>query len=215
MIFVSKMVQPHTPEDDQRLLARMVSGDVAAFGLLLDVYAARVYGLALTILGNRQDAEEVVQETWVQVWKRSSDYHHELGSVASWVLRITRSRSIDRLRSRARSLVRDTAVYNNKHHVLGKGLDPGSSETVADERAGGLANGETIPGMVSQAIGELAPEQREAIEMAFLRGMSRDEIAHAQGVTAGTVKTRIYLGLRRLRDRIGHVPVVHENAHRN
>jgi RNA polymerase sigma-70 factor (ECF subfamily) len=152
---------------------------------LYDLMAARVFGLARMIVRNGADAEEVAQEVWAQVWRTAGEYDPRLGTVASWVLRMTRSRAIDRVRSRGRAAEREAVVgavaYSQQESSNGREL----AESM-----------EAVRGLM----GCLPPEQREAVELAFLRGMSREEIAMVQKVPVGTVKTRVLLGLRRLRE---------------
>ena len=200
------MTYPAT-HDDQQLLTRLASGDGAALGQLFDSLSPRIFGLALTIVSNRQDAEEVTQETWMQVWRSAGQYDANLGSVSTWVLRITRSRAIDRLRSRIRSHARETAVATAASPGGQPRTAPGADATRLSSVLGSelVSNepGSQAPTVVGQALAELPAEQREAIEMAFLRGLSREEIASSQQVAVGTVKTRIFLGIKRLRDALG------------
>lgn len=202
------MTYPAT-HDDQQLLTRLASGDGAALGQLFDSLSPRIFGLAITIVSNRQDAEEVLQDTWLQVWRSAKDYDANLGSVSTWVLRITRSRAIDRLRSRIRSQARETLVATEAL----SGGQPRTALAADSTNLSAVLGGELVqneagaggPTAVAQALAALPAEQREAIEMAFLRGLSREEIASSQRVAVGTVKTRIFLGLKRLRDALAMV----------
>jgi len=169
---------------DEQLLARMATRDQDAFVELYRRYSARVYGLALKVLGDRTEAEDVVQEVLWEVWGRSAQYAPALGSVQTWVLMMTRSRAIDALRKQ------------KSHERLAKQAAE-DARTIGSE-AGGRTGEDGSSRKLRGALEELPEEQRTVISMAFFRGCTREEIAEALGIPVGTVKTRIRLGVRRL-----------------
>lgn len=169
---------------DEQLLARMTTRDQGAFMELYRRYSARVFGLALKVLGDRTEAEDVVQEVMWEVWTRSDQYAPALGSVQTWVLMMTRSRAIDALRKR-KSLER-----------LAKHAAAAAQGTEDDGTA--MARDDGVSGGLHRALEQLPEEQRTVISMAFLRGCTREEIAEALQIPVGTVKTRVRLGVRRL-----------------
>lgn len=169
---------------DEQLLARMAARDQDAFAELYCRYSSRVFGLALKVLGDRTEAEDVVQEVLWEVWGRAGQYSAALGSVQTWVLMMTRSRAIDALRR-------------------GKSQERLAKQAAEDARtiqseAGGRAGEDGTSRKLRGALEELPEEQRTVISMAFLRGCTREEIAEALQIPVGTVKTRIRLGVRRL-----------------
>jgi RNA polymerase sigma-70 factor (ECF subfamily) len=173
---------------DEKLLARIVARDEAALAALYERYIRLIYALALRITGDRLTAEEVVQDVFQNVWQSAGSYRVNAGTVSSWLLGITRHRAIDATRSkRERARAREET------------LDPGAplaaSLPVEQEVAQRLERE-----AMRQALDELPSSQRQAIEMAYYGGLSGSEIAAALGEPLGTVKTRLRLGLLKLRD---------------
>jgi len=169
---------------DTDLIGRIADGrDVAAFAALYDRLAPLAFGLLLRVLRNRPDAEDVLQETFLQVWHQAERFDPARSVPLGWVLMIARSRATDRLRRRP----------------------PPACESMPDvSTAGdptvGLQASETA-GRISAALGRLPPEQALPIRLAFYEGLTHERIAARLGIPLGTVKTRIRLGMARLRDR--------------
>jgi RNA polymerase sigma-70 factor, ECF subfamily len=163
------------------LLRRLMGGDAAALGEFYDLYAGLVNGLALRILRNTAEAEDVVQEVFVQVWRHAERYDPSRGSVEAWLCTIARTRALDRLRRRAarREESSDRA--------------PASSAAPKTEEA--LA--------VRKALATLSAEQRQALELAYYDGLTQTEIAERLGAPLGTIKTRIRTAMVRLRNVLG------------
>lgn len=179
------------PKDDDRdLMARIEARDADALGLLYDRHAARLLGLAERILGSGGEAEEVLQEVFLYVWRAAPSYDVSRGSVLAWLLVATRSRSIDRLRAR-RPMSRGEL----------KRLDdvPESASPVDVERDSAARQWEAV---CRKAIVELPEEQRRVLELAYFEGLTHVEIAERTATPLGTVKTRVRLGLMKLRERI-------------
>jgi len=168
-------------------VARIAEGDQQALGLLYDATNHIVYGLALRILGNPADAEEVTLDTYSQIWRNAARFDAERGSVAAWLLTMARSRAIDRLRS---------GVFRNSYEAPLTEIAFSAGKPQADPAAGH---------QVQTALATLAPEQREAIELAYWFGFSHTELAARLGQPLGTIKTRIRLGMIKLRSQLGGV----------
>ncbi|MBY0279415.1 sigma-70 family RNA polymerase sigma factor [Candidatus Binatia bacterium] len=175
---------------DQALLARVSGGDAAALRVLYDGCAGRALSIAYRILGSRSEAEEVVQETFVQVWRQAASYDASRGGAMAWIATIVRSRALDRLRSRAAS---ERAVARSEDET-----DPPTAPAPPE-----LAAQRELRAQVTAALAALPVEQRSAIELAYYEGLSHSEIAARLGDPLGTVKTRVRLGLAKLASVLG------------
>lgn len=177
---------------DVRLMRRVAAGDEASLQELYDRYAGSVYAVAKQILRHAADAEEVVVDTFWEVWRKADRYDPCRGSVAGYVLLLARSRAIDR---RRRVQSHEAAIERAKMHEADR--SPGTngecgdsaSERAIEERR------EQIQGLLA----ELPREQRDAIELNVLKGLSHQQISHSLSVPLGTIKTRIRQGLIQLR----------------
>lgn len=177
--------------DDAALLARVAKRDGQALDLLYERYARLVYSLALRMLNNAELAEDVVQEAFWRVWRRAGTYQAGRGSVGGWIAGIARNLSIDELR-RQRS--RPNAVYDTEDNPVLRDIEDSRLDVV------GAALEHEQRGLILEALGQISPEQREAIELAYFGGLSQSEIAERLHSPIGTIKTRIRSGLRKLRD---------------
>jgi len=172
---------------DDGLIDRIGKGDADALALLYDRYASRVLGLTTRILGDRDEAEDVLQEVFLQVWRTPRQYDSARGSAGTWLLILARSRAIDRLRS-LRRRGRDRHVPIDAQPLTsGEDLER-AAETSQDGAA------------VRRALAELPDEQRRALELAYFGGYTQTEIAQMTGAPLGTVKTRLRQGMMKLRD---------------
>lgn|SRR6478735_5571992 len=171
-------------------LQRCATGDQHAVATLYDLTAAKVYGLALRVLRNPAQAEEVTQEIYVEAWQNSSSFEPGRGSGLAWLLTITHRRAVDRVRSAQAATRRDTAY--GLQALATTPVDPADQAiaTVQAERVRG-------------AMRELTDLQREALELAYFGGRTHSEVAAELEVPLGTVKTRIRDGLTRLRSALG------------
>jgi RNA polymerase sigma-70 factor (ECF subfamily) len=176
------------PAADQRLLERMASGDGAALRTLYDQHARAVFSLAVRLLHSQQDAEDLVQEVFVQAWRQAIRYDPGRGTVAAWLLMQTRSRAIDQLRSR-----RARPEGTDAESVLAQQRDPAAGADVEVVR---LEQADAV----RRALDDLPYPQRAALELAYYQGLTHVEIAAQLEAPLGTVKTRIRQGLLRLRD---------------
>jgi RNA polymerase sigma-70 factor (ECF subfamily) len=171
------------------LMTRIAAGDEDALTQLYDSTSRMVYGLALRILGDSSVAEEVMMEVYLQVWRTVKTYDPGRGKVSSWLVSLTRSRSIDALRSRR-------ARQTNFESSIDEISDP------RDMRSGPerLSIETSQTHIIQKAFAELPEDQRRAIELAYFSGLTHSEIAAHIGSPLGTVKTRIRLGMVRLRE---------------
>jgi len=178
---------------EQRLvafLARAVQGDQTALAELYDETSALVYGLAFRILGDRDAAEDVTIEVYAQVHRQASHYDASRGTPSAWLLTLTRSRAIDRLRAETLRRAREESL-DDAAPLAALIADPEKCSATAELRR-----------MVRSALATLTPEQREVIETAYFAGLSHREIAAKSGQPLGTVKTRIRTGMLLLRERL-------------
>jgi RNA polymerase sigma-70 factor (ECF subfamily) len=173
---------------DQAALGRAAAGDASGLAALYDGYARPVYSLALRILRDPSDAEDVVQEVFLQAWRQASRYDPSRGAVAAWLLTQARSRAIDRLRAR-RARPAPADVGSSSHDVV----DPSPA---LDWQ---VLSAEQVT-LVRAAIDELPVLQRVAIELAYYEGWTQMEIAERLEQPLGTVKTRIRLAMAKLRE---------------
>jgi len=165
---------------------RIAATDQAALGALYDATNHLIYGMALRILGNPADAEEVTLDIYTQVWRSASTFDERRGSAVAWLMKMARSRAIDRLRSSGKRIERERPLED---------LDAPVSAPAAAQLG--------IRREVQAAMQALAPEQREAIELAYWYGYSHSELAARLGQPLGTVKTRIRMGMMKLRTQLG------------
>lgn len=173
--------------EDLLLVGRTAAGDRDAFGRLYDRHAALALGVLTRMLGDRATAEEILQETFLQVWQQARRFDAALGRPRSWILMMARSRALDRLRSTGARQRREDAVY---HDNPGRTAEPvGTSAIESDERSR----------VVREALAALPAEQRQALELAFFAGLTHSQIAERLRTPLGTVKSRILLGMGKLR----------------
>ncbi len=176
--------------EDIALMARIGAGDIAAFEALYERFGALVYSTALQALADTQAAEDVAQEIFVRLWRRPGNFDPKRGRFVSWLLSVTRNRSVDELRSRGRRRRLQTdppEAAENSPDPSGRD-DPALSALASDDRAA-----------VREALAGLPQPQRQAIEMAYFGGMTQVEIAEALQQPLGTVKTRVRMGMRKMR----------------
>jgi len=186
---------PHVPEPNQdaELIARIRGGERAAFVTFYDRYSMLLLSVAAQVLGERKEAEDVLQEVMLVIWNKSGDYDPQLGTLASWAVAVTRNKALDRLRARARRLrlVQEVAVQAESP---GAGASPSANEVL---------HGRERAELLHEAMKSLPPDQRSAIELAFFSGLSQSDIATRLQQPLGTVKARIRRGMLRLRELLG------------
>ena len=171
---------------DQTLMAAFLGRDERAAGVLYDRFASRVYGLGIVMLGNDQAAQDLVQDTFVKLWRTAARFDPERGRLETWILLTARSLAIDLLRRRV--------LESRSLRELGpppvRDPDPGPDD---------LATTADLAGRAKRAIAKLSPEQRSALELAYFGGRSTAEVAALEGIPQGTAKTRIHAALLKLR----------------
>lgn len=179
-----------TGNDPVRMIHQVARGDREAFERFYDRYAPLVYTFALRILQVRSDAQDILQEVLLQVWRQAGSYRQDRGTPEAWLLTITRSRAIDKRRSVRR---RDRGLLPTEGPPRAEG--GGRVESNVAESEARL----TVHG----ALGKLPEPQRAVLELAYFHGLTQSEIAARLGEPLGTVKTRIRAGLQRLRELVG------------
>ena len=179
---------------DQVLVGRIAAGDERALGELFDRWQGVVGALATRMLGDADDADDVVEDTFWQVWREAGRFEAKRGSAKVWLLTIARSRALDRVRARGRR--REERVETDD----GFDAAAASSDTALEGDASMLAEQSEERRIVLAALGELPPEQRKVLELAYYGGLSQAEIAEKTGEPLGTIKTRVRLAMQKLRD---------------
>ncbi len=172
---------------DRALVARLVGGDEDALSELYDRYSSMLFALASRFVHRPQEAEDVVQEVLLQAWRQVERYDPERSSVATWLVMMTRSRAIDRIRNR--NVVDRTLAAAQKEEKRTHESPEGGRNVLQQERAARLQS----------ELALLPPEQRRVLELAFFSGMTQREIAAETEIPLGTVKTRTLLAMRKLR----------------
>jgi RNA polymerase sigma-70 factor (ECF subfamily) len=186
---LARLQPAESQAEDESCLQRIAAGDQAAAARLYDRHARPLYSLILRMLGNEPEAEDVLQDSFAQAFRQASRYDSRRGAVAAWLLTIARSRAIDRLRARRTRVEATTGEMQALDEM--PDAQPDAASTMLDEEQSRL---------VRRALGELPMLQRMAIELAYYEGLSHSEIAERLEQPLGTVKTRIRLGLLKLRD---------------
>jgi RNA polymerase sigma-70 factor (ECF subfamily) len=179
-------------EDLVALIGCVARGDRSALAALYEATSPQVFGLALRILRDRASAEEVLLDVYVQIWQTATTYRKERGPPWAWMLLMTRSRAIDRLRSKASREMAHAQPIDTLRFSADSAPGPEENSETAKRRR-----------LVSAALAKLTPEQRQAVDLAFFSGLSHSEIAAKLEKPLGTVKTLIRSGLLRLRDALG------------
>jgi RNA polymerase sigma-70 factor (ECF subfamily) len=190
-VLTARAVTYDCEEDLGSLIALCKRGDQSALARLYDRTAAQVNGLAERILGDRGAAEEVTVDVYLQAWRSASTYDGERGTPLAWLLTLARSRAIDRLRSQGGQR-RQSEPLEKARGVASGQPGPEEDSSIAQRRR-----------FVQAALARLAPAQRQAIELAFFSGLSHSEIAAELDQPLGTIKTRVRLGMIRLRELLG------------
>jgi RNA polymerase sigma-70 factor (ECF subfamily) len=178
------------PAADQAAVTRMSRGDRDALAEVYDRHGRLVYSLALRILKDQSDAEDIVQDVFAQAWRQAARYQPGRGAVVAWLMNMTRSRSFDRLRRR-------TTQPQSPYDPETADEIPDTAQPI-DEQVAWAGRAAVVRG----ALDELPLLQRMAIELAFYEGLTHVEIADRLEVPLGTVKTRIRQGLLKLKDRL-------------
>jgi RNA polymerase sigma-70 factor (ECF subfamily) len=179
---------------EPELLALVGKGDRQAFERLYDRSSSLLYTLAVRILGDREEATDLTQEVYLEVWRKGVRYDPARGTPIAWLVTMTRSRAIDRLRSRA-----------SKGHGVTDSLEATGAAELPDKTQGPLeaAADREMREIVTAALAALPHAQQQALELAYYEGLSHTEIAARLKEPVGTIKTRIKLGMTKLKTRLG------------
>lgn len=175
--------------EDVALMRRIVEADETALGALYDRWVRSLYSLVLHLLKDPDEAEDVVEETFWQAWKKADSYEPSKGAVSTWLLTIGRRKALDRLRARRRSGADTMSGDFSFADLPSTAPDPSMEVEGAELRE-----------QVRNALADLPGEQREVLELGYFSGLSQSEIAEATGQPLGTVKTRMRLAMQKLRE---------------
>jgi RNA polymerase sigma-70 factor (ECF subfamily) len=178
---------------DEELMQQLSLHDRHAFEEIYDRYGDLVYSTALRVLRDPHLAEDISQEIFVRLWRKPDGYVAERGRFLTWLISVTRNRAVDEVRARGRRQRHETASPEEQEREFPAGTadDPALNAQHAEQRR-----------IVRAALAELPPEQRQVIELAFFGGLTQREIADRLSQPLGTVKTRIRLGMQKLRARL-------------
>jgi RNA polymerase sigma-70 factor (ECF subfamily) len=190
---MARELRDHADEDLMQLVRR---GDADAFGVVYDRHASSAYSLAYRMMGSRSVAEDVTQEAFLSAWRSGARYDRGRGSVRTWLLGIVHNRAIDAMR---RGKVRDFPRVDD---------ETAAERLEADERTDMEVARRDEAATIRAAIGTLPSEQSQVIELAYFGGFTHTEIASMLKAPVGTVKGRMRLGLKKLRDELGHGAVM-------
>ena len=177
----------------EELIQRMAHGDARALAHLYDRTSPTIFGLVRRIVGETGEAEEVAQEVYTQVWRSAKSFDPARGAALAWITMIARSRSLDRLRSRA-------SYAGTIDQLSSLATEPPADEIRHAEEEASLAERREL---VNQALSVLPEEQLEAIRLAFFSGLSHAEISRATSTPLGTVKSRIRAAVGKLEETLG------------
>jgi len=179
------------PSPDVELLHAIARGDEVALARLYDNYRVILFGLLVRILNSREEAEDILQDVFIQVWRRAKDFDERRGRPFTWLVTLARSRAIDRLRQLG-ARQRLTAGVTQDQEQTDRVSDALTDTVKAEERA-----------TVQRALAQLPTEQRQTLLLAYFEGLTQSEIAARLGAPLGTIKTRMRSGMIKLRALLG------------
>jgi RNA polymerase sigma-70 factor, ECF subfamily len=182
-----------TAPGDDELLALVLARDGAAFETLYNRYGDLVYSVAMRVLADPAAAQDVAQDVFIRLWRNPASFDPERGRFMPWLLSVTRNRSVDEVRARSRRRLRELPVLEGAEDPVDLNApDPALMAVAASEQR-----------VIRVALGQLPAEQREVIDLAYFAGLTQPEIAERLATPLGTVKTRIRLGMKKLRVALG------------
>ena len=176
--------------DDEELMERLYFRDLQAFRALYQRYGNLVYSASLRVVRDTQIAEDMVQEIFLRIWRKPDAYVAQRGRFVTWLTSVTRNRAVDEVRSRNRRFRHETASPEEQEREFAApdSTDPALTAELSDQRR-----------LILAAMSGIPSEQREVIELAYFGGLTQQEIAERLSQPLGTVKTRIRLGMQKLR----------------
>ena len=184
----------HDYSADIAILQRVGQRDVAAFQELYRKFSGLLYSTIYRVLNDHQDTEDIMQEVLVQIWQKAHVYEPAKGKPLTWITTMARNRAIDRIRSKQRRSKLNDGFENESRVVQPEFVDDTSDIVIASERES----------VVQNAVLDLTPDQREAIQLAYFGGLTQSEIAERLHEPLGTVKARIRRGVQRLEQSVRH-----------
>jgi RNA polymerase sigma-70 factor, ECF subfamily len=186
---------PEQNQDAIALIERIRGGERAAFIGFYDRYSPLLFSVAAKVLGDRKEAEDVLQEIMLVIWNKAGDYDPQLGTLSSWAVALIRNKALDRLRARTRRLrlIEEAAILAE------------DSDVTSYPSANEIVHGRERAELLRDAMKDLPADQRMAIELAFFTGLSQTDIAARLQQPLGTIKARIRRGMLRLREQLGGV----------
>lgn len=186
----------HEVADDATLVARLSAGDGAALAILYDRYSRVVYSFSLRMLADTGSAEELTQEVFLRLWRQGGSYQPNRGAFLTWLLSVTHNMAIDEIRRRKRRPI-----------LAETGEDDQTLVSLPDLRTDveGAAWLTSLQSIVREALQEIPRPQRHAIELAYFSGLTQREIAERLNEPLGTIKTRMRLGMLKMRERLGPI----------
>jgi RNA polymerase sigma-70 factor (ECF subfamily) len=174
---------------DINLLHAIARRDEAALTSLYDRYRLILFGLLVRILGSREEAEDVLQEVFIQVWRRAADFDERRGKPFTWLVTLARSRAIDRLRQLS---ARERLAVASAQEAPGEASDAVQDAYRSEQKE-----------IVAAALDQIPAEQRQSLMLAYFEGLTQSEIAARLGAPLGTIKTRMRSGMIKLRELLG------------
>ena len=184
------MTEEAADRSEEELLARVARGDESALGAVYDRFGRVAYGLALRIVRDEKLAEDAVQDAFLAVWRQAASFRADRASARTWVLTLVHRRSVDLVRREERR--RAEALAPQSEPTGGSAADDAELRT---QRAA-----------VQGALAQLPDDQRRPIELAYYAGLTQSELAERLGLPLGTIKSRMFAGLKRLGELLGNEP---------
>lgn len=185
----------HLGADDEIELMRRIKGrEEEALAELYDLYNRLLYGLIISIVKKREEAEDVLQEVFITIWERASTFNEDKGNVYSWIITLTRNKAIDRIRSKGYKTQQKASqdVDAPEFSLEGDNFDPLETTIFSDRTE-----------LVRKALTEIPDKQSEVLKIAYYSGMTQQEISDKLKIPLGTVKTRMRQGMLKLKDILG------------
>ena len=173
---------------EQKVWERITAGDGTALAELYDSIGTRLFSLSFQILHDRWDAEEVVQDAFTALWKKPQAFNPQKGKLTSWLMVLVRNRSVDRYRSRKRRKDTTSIEVSLEVQPVDESIDIATSASQTDENQ-----------LLGNAIEKLPPKQLTVLKLSYFKGLTHPEIAQELGISLGTVKSRIRLGVDKLK----------------
>ena len=185
----------HLGADDEIELMRRIKGrEEEALAELYDLYNRLLYGLIISIVKKREEAEDVLQEVFITIWEKASTFNEDKGNVYSWIITLTRNKAIDRIRSKGYKTQQKASqdVDAPEFSLEGDNFDPLETTIFSDRTE-----------LVRKALTEIPDKQSEVLKIAYYSGMTQQEISDKLKIPLGTVKTRMRQGMLKLKDILG------------